>query len=80
VSLGGGTATVRTASGEVVLVRANAQTKLPARPVRPGDAVVVIGQRQVDGTYLARAVLRRPAPAHPEALSVTIRRGTSPAQ
>jgi len=55
---------VRTADGDVILVRANARTKLPARTVRPGDAVVIIGRREPNGMYLAQAVLSRPAAAH----------------
>jgi hypothetical protein len=60
-----GGATVQTASGQVVTIRANAQTRLPPRRLRLGDQVLILGTPQPNGTFLARAVLRRPGLARP---------------
>jgi hypothetical protein len=63
-SFANGTATVQTAGGKVITIHAGAQTKLPRRRTRVGDQVVVIGVPGPNGTFLARAVLSRPAPLH----------------
>jgi hypothetical protein len=55
-----------------VTVRANAQTKLPARTPRPGDSVVIIGRHEANGTYLARAVLSRPVPGRQQGQTAVV--------
>lgn len=83
-----GTATVRSAAGQTVTVHTDAGTKLPARRVVAGEPVVIIGKADSDGSFLARAILRRPTPLRPLARiaiaqrlrSAAIRRGTAPAQ
>ena len=55
------TATLATAGGQPVTVRVTPQTRLPLRRPRAGDGVLVVGQPEADGSWVARAVLLRRA-------------------
>jgi hypothetical protein len=56
----GVTALVTTGPAQLRRVRITAQTRLPARLPRRGEAIVILGQPGPNGSYVARAVLLRP--------------------
>jgi hypothetical protein len=61
LDLDGESATIAPGAGGPVTVRVTPQTRLPQRRPRVGDGVLVVGQPQADGTWVARAVLLRRA-------------------
>lgn len=56
----GTTALVATGPAQLRRVRITAQTRLPARLPRRGEAIVILGQPGPSGSFVARAVLLRP--------------------
>jgi hypothetical protein len=61
VQLGSNEALLHVGPGQTRIVRVTPQTKLPARRPRPGDGVLAVGETAADGSFVARAVMVRPA-------------------
>ena len=58
-------AIVRTGPGQTRVLHLTSRTRLPRRRPEPGDGILAIGQPLADGTFVARAVLARPARGTP---------------